>query len=86
MAALTVGLGMTVTACSDDDDDKDGRSAEEIAQDPYEKESEAGDALYRLVSQLSVCDSLPNDWKTATFEPRRVRCSISLSPVCVPLL
>ena len=71
MAALVVGLGMTVTACSDDDDDdKDGRSAEEIAQDPYEKESEAADALYRLVSQLSVCDSLPNDWKTATFEPK----------------
>ena len=70
MAALTVGLGTTVTSCSDDDDDKDGRSAEEIAADPYEKESEAADALYRLVSQLSVCDSLPNDWKTATFEPK----------------
>ena len=70
MAAVVLGLSFAVTACSDDDDDKDGRSAEEIAQDPYEKESEAGDALYRLVSQLSVCDSLPNDWKTATFEPR----------------
>ena len=70
MAALVVGLGMNVTSCKDDDDDKDGRSAEEIAQDPYEKESEAADALYRLVSQLSVCDSLPNDWKTATFEPK----------------
>ena len=69
MAAVVLGLSMGVTSCSDDDD-KDGRSAEEIAQDPYEKESEAGDALYRLASQLSVCDSLPNDWKTATFEPR----------------
>ena len=61
------GLSMS---CSDDDDDKEGRTPEEIAQDPYEKESEAADALYRLVSQLSVCDSLPDDWKTATFEPR----------------
>ena len=60
------GLSMS---CSDDDNDKDGRTAEEIAQDPYEKESEAADALYRLACQLSVCDSLPNDWKTATFEP-----------------
>ena len=68
MAALLMGLGITVTSCSDDD--KDERSAEDIAQDPYEKESEAADALYRLVSQLSVCDSLPNDWKTATFEPK----------------
>ena len=63
---LLSGLSMS---CSDDDDDKDGRTPEEIAQDPYEKESEAGDALYRLACQLSVCDSLPNDWKTTTFEP-----------------
>ena len=63
-------LSMSVSSCKDDDDDKDGRSAEEIAQDPYEKESEAGNALYRLLSQLSVCDSLPDNWKTATFEPR----------------
>jgi len=71
MAALVVGLGMNVTSCKDDNDDNNNeRTPEEIAQDPYEKESEAADALYRLVSQLSVCDSLPNDWKTATFEPK----------------
>ena len=70
MAALVVGLGMSVTACSDDDENNNERTPEEIAQDPYEKESEAADALYRLVSQLSICDSLPNNWKTATFEPK----------------
>ena len=71
MAALVVGLGMNVTSCKDDNDDNNNdRTPEEIAQDPYEKESEAADALYRLVSQLSVCDSLPNNWKTATFEPK----------------
>ena len=70
MAVLCCGLSMSFVACSDDDDDKDGRSPEEIAQDPYEKESEAGNALYRLVSQLTVCDSLPDNWKTATFEPK----------------
>ena len=71
MAALVVGLGMNVTSCKDDNDDNNNeRTPEEIAQDPYEKESEAADALYRLVSQLSICDSLPNNWKTATFEPK----------------
>jgi len=69
MATLVVGLCMSVTSCKDDNDDNE-RTAEEIAQDPYEKESEAADALYRLVSQLSICDSLPNNWKTATFEPK----------------
>jgi len=71
MATLVVGLGMNVTSCKDDNDDENNeRTPEEIAQDPYAKESEAADALYRLVSQLSICDSLPNDWKTATFEPK----------------
>ena len=71
MTALVMGLGMNVTSCKDDNDDNNNeRTPEEIAQDPYEKESEAADALYRLVSQLSVCDSLPNNWKTATFEPK----------------
>ena len=70
MTALVLSLSMSVTSCKDDDDDNNERTPEEIAQDPYEKESEAADALYRLVSQLSVCDSLPNNWKTATFEPK----------------
>lgn len=63
---------MSVTSCKDDDDksDNNGRTAEEIAQDPYDKTGETATALYRMVSQLSICDSLPNDWKTTTFEPR----------------
>ena len=69
MAAVVLGLSMNVTSCKDDNLDN-GRTPEEIAQDPYEKESEAADALYCLVSQLSICDSLPNNWKTATFEPK----------------
>ena len=69
MAAVVLSLGMSATACSDDEN-TDGRSAEEIAQDPYNKDSEAADALYRIVSQLSVCDSLPDNWQSATFEPR----------------
>ena len=68
--ALCILMLSALSMSCSDDDDKDGRSAEEKAQDPYEKESEAGDALYRLLSQLSVCDSLPDNWKTATFEPK----------------
>ena len=58
-------------SCSDDDDnDNDGRTAEEIAQDPYAKDTPAGDALLTLVSQLATtADTLPDNWKTATFEP-----------------
>ena len=71
MAAVVLGLGMSVTSCKDDDkDDDNGRTAEEIAQDPYDKTGETATALYRMVSQLSICDSLPNDWKMTTFEPR----------------
>jgi len=70
MAALTAGLSMGVASCSDDDDEKDGRTAEEQAADPYEKETAAGHALYNLLGQLSVVgDDLPDNWKEATFEP-----------------
>ena len=70
MATLVTSLGWSISSCSDDDDkNDDGRTAEDIAQDPFEKESKAGHALFRLVSQLAVGDSLPDNWKTATFEP-----------------
>jgi len=70
LAALTAGLSMGVASCSDDDDEKDGRTAEEQAADPYEKETAAGHALYNLLGQLSVVgDDLPDNWKEATFEP-----------------
>ncbi|MBR3067405.1 MAG: hypothetical protein IKG77_06660 [Prevotella sp.] len=70
MAALTCGISLSVTSCKDDDDD-DGRSAEEKAADPYEKETDAGHALFNLLSQLSVMpdNELPDNWKDATFEP-----------------
>jgi len=67
---LVAAVGMNVAACSDDDENNEGSTADERAQDPYEKQSEAADALYRLATQLSVCDSLPDNWKETTFEPR----------------
>ncbi len=71
MAALLISMGCVVTACSDDDDENDGgRTEEERAQDPYEKNTEAGDALMTLLTQLAApIDSLPDNWKSATFEP-----------------
>ena len=70
LTVLCFGLSTSFVACSDDDDDNnDGRTAEERAQDPYDKESDGGRLLYRLVSQLSVADSLPDNWREATFEP-----------------
>ena len=69
LTVLCFGLSTSFIACSDDDDNNDGRTAEERAQDPYDKESDGGRLLYRLVSQLSVADSLPDNWREATFEP-----------------
>lgn len=73
MASLTMGLGWSVTACSsDDDDDNKTNPGEEVAtsdSDPYGKNTNDGVMAYTLLSQLScIGDSLPNDWKTASFE------------------
>ncbi|MBR3067524.1 MAG: hypothetical protein IKG77_07275 [Prevotella sp.] len=74
MATMILGLGMSVTSCSDDDDDANKQGNQEnINQviDPYEKQGQQGAALFRVLSQLAELDSLPNDWKSATFEPVR---------------
>ena len=44
-------------------------SEEELAQDPYGKQTEAAMTLLRIVSQLTETSELPNDWAKATFEP-----------------
>ena len=69
MAAVVLGLGMTVTACSDNDDENVNEELK--AQDPYEKQGDVASALYRVVSALAEVDSLPDNWKTATFEPTK---------------
>ena len=71
MATLVVSLGTTITACSDDDDDKKGGNEELKADDPYEKNGEVAYALYRVVGTLCELDSLPDNWKTATYEPTK---------------
>ena len=63
-AALVTGL--SITACSDDDN---GGDTPAINTDPYEKNTEAAGACFNILSMLSqVGDSLPNDWKTRTFD------------------
>ena len=72
MAALVVSFGTTITACSDDDDDeKKGGNEELKADDPYEKNGEVASALFRVVGNLCGVDSLPDNWKSATYEPTK---------------
>ena len=62
-AALVTGLSFT--ACSDDDDNGGNMTT----PDPYDKSTEAAGACFNILSMLSqVGDSLPNDWKTRTFD------------------
>jgi len=68
---LLFTLCALLTACSDN-----GLSAEEEqllaeieAGDPYGKNSEEGLATYCALDLLCNVDSLPNDWRSATFAP-----------------
>ncbi|MBR3067162.1 MAG: hypothetical protein IKG77_05395 [Prevotella sp.] len=71
MAAVVLGLGWTVAACSDDDDENNSGNEELKAQDPYEKNGAEASALFRVVSTLCELDSLPDNWKTTSFEPTK---------------
>ncbi|MBQ7179750.1 MAG: hypothetical protein IJR87_00495 [Bacteroidaceae bacterium] len=69
MTTFIVGFGMTSVSCSDDNKDINKEDQQETL-DPYGKKTEAGIACYNLLCQLSaVGDSLPDNWKTQTFEP-----------------
>jgi hypothetical protein len=63
--------GMMMTqSCKDDDNTSDAqRDPDAIAADPYEKSGESGALLYSILSMVSEIDSLPDNWKDATFEP-----------------
>ena len=74
MAMMVIGLSFVAASCSDDDDKKKEESAEDLqaemqAMDPYGKNTPEAMDLLTLVSQICNVDSLPNDWKTATFNP-----------------
>ena len=69
MAAVVCGLSLSFTACSDDDVDDSVPDGSTIEGDPYQKTSDTASDLFRIVNQLADVDSLPNDWKTAEFEP-----------------
>ena len=72
MAAVVVGLSLSVTSCKDDDDDDTevaGETAEPIDGDPYAKTSQPATDLLMVMSQLADVDSLPDNWRDATFEP-----------------
>ncbi len=66
LGLLTLSLG-TVMSCKDDDEK--GSDPEQKGEDPYDKQSEEATALYRIVKLLAETNSLPDDWKTTSFEP-----------------
>ena len=70
--AVLCGLSLSVTSCTDDDDDDAGdgeQTAEVIEGDPYGKTSQPATELLMVMSQLADVDSLPDNWRNATFEP-----------------
>jgi len=68
---LLFTLCALLTACSDNDltAEEEQIQAEIEAADPYGKNSEEGLATYCALNMLCNVDSLPDNWRSATFEP-----------------
>ena len=64
MAALTVGLGLSVTSCKDDDDDNT-KSEEQKEQQAQEQQTK----FWSVVGQLVSTDDYTEDYADKTFEP-----------------
>ena len=68
MTAMVCSLSMGVSSCSDDDDlTEDEQRAKD--SDPYGKGTDEGTEFWTVMSQLAGLQSLPDNWRTATFEP-----------------
>ena len=67
MALLVVGLGMNLASCKDDEMSEEEKAWHEA--DPYEKGSEEAVDFWTVISQLTDLQTLPDNWKTATYEP-----------------
>ena len=76
IVALMGGMGVGVTSCKDSDKDdstnndaKSEMTEEELAQDPYGKQTDKAMTLLRIVGQLTDVTELPNQWESTTYEP-----------------
>ena len=68
MTAMVCSLTLSVTSCKDDDDlTEDEQRAKDT--DPYGKGTDEGMEFWTVMSQLAGLQSMPDDWRTATFEP-----------------
>jgi len=63
MAALTVGLSMSVTSCKDDDDNNAGGEPE------TEEQAATVSKFWSVVGQLVSTDDYTADYADKTFEP-----------------
>ena len=66
MVTIVVGLGMSVTSCKDDDDDK---TSEQRNEDANPLDTDEAEVAWRWLSALTNAQSLPDDWAKKTFEP-----------------
>ena len=68
MAAMVCGLSFAVTSCKDDERDGDGSEKPDVEVNDDKHTQEAMDFL-TCVSLLCDVYELPDDWRSATFEP-----------------
>ena len=67
MALLVMGLSMNLASCKEDEMSEEEKAWHEA--DPYEKGSEEAIDFWTVISQLTDLQALPDNWKTATYEP-----------------
>ena len=67
MALLVMGLSMNLASCKEDEMSDEEKAWHEA--DPYEKGSEEAIDFWTVISQLTDLQALPDNWKTATYEP-----------------
>ena len=68
MAALVLGISMSVTSCKDDDNDSNNTS-EKRNEDADPLDTDEAETAWRWLNYLTDAESLDDDWATKTYTP-----------------
>ena len=58
MAAVVLGLGMSVISCKDDDDKSDEKNEEQLATD-----NDLDNTAWRWLTKLASLQEMPDNWE-----------------------
>ena len=70
LLTVCAAISVTVSSCKEDGESDEEKARQEMLElDPYGKASEEGVLFWSVIIQLTSTEEMPDDWRTARFNP-----------------